>query len=79
MESIQGPSHRQATVLSPTALSWKFKSVLSPFLGKQLAIRWYVVPSAHIIQSFVRKCQCFNKPLNSPSQHGLHHWHFAGP
>lgn len=54
-------------------------SEVFPFvLINQLEILWHSSPSSCIIQSFVRKCQSFNKPPNSPSQHGLHHWHFAG-
>ena len=44
----------------------------------QLANRRRAWLSCHIIQSFVRKCQSFNKPLNRPSSCGSHHWHFAG-
>lgn len=44
----------------------------------QLAMQLCASPSPLITRSFVRKCQGFNKPLNSLSQHGPRHWHFAG-
>jgi hypothetical protein len=52
--------------------------IITRFLINQLAILRRAWLSCHIIQSFVRKCQSFNKPLNSPSSSGSHYWHFAG-